>query len=206
MFALQDVAWRGTSGCSINITSGSRRHMTPKWAFQRRVNGILRFAILLLPRPVRRRHTAARPENAVQSIRCIASTMAARGQQRTWRIRASSVPPLSAGPGNSCTSWESPPFHKPDPWLANHIQQRTSAFSYQFAHPRCGGSSPPAPKGPKRKGKARQNTPLGREGSIFPSFSFFGPGLRFERGGGRKHNAGLMGWANWNRGDGTTGV
>ncbi|KAM6488063.1 hypothetical protein HDV62DRAFT_11670 [Trichoderma sp. SZMC 28011] len=39
------LAWRGTSGCSINITSGPRRHMTPKWAFQRRVDGILRFAM-----------------------------------------------------------------------------------------------------------------------------------------------------------------
>ncbi|KAL7950443.1 hypothetical protein V8C42DRAFT_120694 [Trichoderma barbatum] len=41
----KDLAWRGTSGCTINITSGSRRHMTPKWASKRRVDGILRFAM-----------------------------------------------------------------------------------------------------------------------------------------------------------------
>lgn len=57
-------SWRGTSGCSINITSGPKRHMTPEWTFQRRrlrhftiSHTLRRLSSVLLPFW----HTAARP-------------------------------------------------------------------------------------------------------------------------------------------------
>ncbi|KAL7960757.1 hypothetical protein V8C34DRAFT_275602 [Trichoderma compactum] len=104
---LSILAWRGTSGCSINITSGPRRHMTPKWAFQRRVDGILRFAMsptsLAAPKRPVRPSTPLQPANAVRRIRYVdvasTSTMAASKELRTRALV--SPPPLA---GNSCTS------------------------------------------------------------------------------------------------------
>ncbi|KAL7909616.1 hypothetical protein GGI35DRAFT_388627 [Trichoderma velutinum] len=129
------LAWRGTSGCSINITSGPRRHMTPKWAFQRRVDGILRFA--MSPTACCSQGQSDPAHRCSQQC-CTEDTWMCEhiddggkgsSASKELRIRASLVPPLA---GNSCTSWALLPPFKPDPWLANHVQQRTPAFSYQL--------------------------------------------------------------------------
>ncbi|KAL6692595.1 hypothetical protein J3F84DRAFT_101716 [Trichoderma pleuroticola] len=102
------LAWRGTSGCSINITSGPRRHMTPKWAFQRRVDGILRFAMsptkpAAPQKASQTQHTAAASKRCTCAVRRDTSTMAASRQA------ADKGPFLGQSllrwlAGNSCTS------------------------------------------------------------------------------------------------------
>ncbi|PTB59540.1 hypothetical protein M431DRAFT_491142 [Trichoderma harzianum CBS 226.95] len=96
---LSILAWRGTSGCSINITSGPRRHMTPKWAVQRRVDGILRFAMsptaccccLLLPQGQSDSSTPLQPANAVRRrIRGYAASYIDDGGGKRYRLPAKS--------------------------------------------------------------------------------------------------------------------
>lgn len=86
--------WRGTSGCSINITSGPKRHMTPKWTFQRR-----RLRHITISHPLR--HTAARPQRL-------------RQDQQQRQIHAIKQRAADKGPpqsGNRCTSGLEPVRH-----------------------------------------------------------------------------------------------
>ncbi|KAL6810944.1 hypothetical protein GGI42DRAFT_203553 [Trichoderma sp. SZMC 28013] len=148
--------------------------MTPKWAFQRRVDGILRFAMSpTIPKGQSDPAHRCSPANAVRRIRYVdvasTSTMAA---SKELRIRAIvSPPPRWLGiAARLWALWRAPPS-KPgasylpvssscclllmherrhrggmaDPWLANHVEQRTPAFFLSIANPCCGGSSPPAP-------------------------------------------------------------
>ncbi len=88
VFALQDLTWRGTSGCSINITSGSWRHMTPKWAFQRRVDGILRFAMspASAPRASQAWHTAAPKRSDPVYVTSLSTSLRIRASQSLRRL------------------------------------------------------------------------------------------------------------------------
>lgn len=100
--------WRGTSGCSINIASGPKRHMTPKWTFQRR-----RLRHFTISHTLRRLYSGTDP---LLAHRCTPPKASSRPSGsgkcspsgKELRIRAFTQPPQS---GNRCTSGLEPVRH-----------------------------------------------------------------------------------------------
>ncbi|KAL7920496.1 hypothetical protein ACQKWADRAFT_298194 [Trichoderma austrokoningii] len=97
-------SWRGTSGCSINIASGSKRHMTPKWTFQRRrLRHFTTSHRYPLPPPPPFWHTPLHaPQEGLREEEAAANA-------RHHQSRKSCAPPPPPQSGNRCTSGLEPP-------------------------------------------------------------------------------------------------